>query len=458
MILMKPFEFLLKNPLVSSLNRTIDVPDNLGPITTYDASAEAAPEMAGLSEKSVQEIWDRVQDLYRTGITPGLVFTLRRRGHLIINRAIGYSHGKGPHNAAATPKVLMTPETPICQFSASKAVTAMLLHLLVERGEVHLLDPVCHYLPEFAAHGKEKTTVYHIISHHGGIPLPPPDADPQLLYDLNGFIRTMCKAKPAAQGGRQMAYHAITGGAILAGIIERVTGMDLRDFLRDSIQKPLAMKFFNYGVKDEDIPKVARNYSTGFPLVFPISKIAERALSAPWDEVVRVSNTTPFLKAVIPAGNLVATSDDMCRFFQLLLNGGELDGLRIFNPLTIQRATMESDSMKFDGTMVIPMRYSAGLMLGASPAGLWGPFSQNAYGHIGFINIMCWADPDREIAVSLQTTGKCLVGGHLIALARLLAAISYNCRSEETDEQSPDAYQSLLLPIKKFLGNSLMSW
>jgi hypothetical protein len=80
----------------------------------------------------------------------------------------------------------------------------------------------------------------------------------------------------------------------------------------------------------------------------------------------------------IPAGNLYATADEMCQFFELMLREGELNGVRIFQPLTIRRAIMESDSMKFDTTMMVPMRYSAGMMLGASPIGMYGPYTSRA--------------------------------------------------------------------------------
>lgn len=153
---------------------------------------------------------------------------------------------------------------------------------------------------------------------------------------------------------------------------------------------------------EEDIKKVAVNYDTGLPLVFPLSTIAKRALSASWGDVVRISNEPRFMEVIIPAANIVATADEMSQFFQMMLNGGELNGKRIFEPATIQRAVAPADKMWFDGTMVVPMRYSAGMMLGASPLGLWGPFSEAAYGHVGFINIFCWADRSHDMPGSCR--------------------------------------------------------
>ena len=161
------------------------------------------------------------------------------------------------------------------------------------------------------------------------------------------------------------------------------------------------------------------------------------------------------MRAIIPSANLVATADEMSQFFQLLLNGGTLNGIRIFDPVTVQHAVSESRKMWFDGTMIIPMRYSAGLMLGADPVGLWGPYSGSAFGHVGFINIFCWADPKREIAVSLQTTGKSLIGPHLWPLAKLLAAIGRHC-SMNFGDKNQDPTFSYAWPIQKILRRVLL--
>ncbi|MGM0452994.1 MAG: serine hydrolase domain-containing protein [Thermodesulfobacteriota bacterium] len=440
----------LINHLKTRLCKTIRVPEDLLPVTTFEPAEEAAPQDADMTPEAVDAIWRGVEELYRTGIYPGITFCLRRQGQVVLNRGIGHSYGNGPGDDPAVAKLLMTPDTPVCQYSASKAITAMLIHLLAERGEIRLSDPVARYLPGFGRHGKQDTTIYHIISHQGGIPTPPPDVDPEILFDHDEFIKMLCDLAPKSGiRGPKMAYHAITGGAVLGEVVRRVTGQSIREFLHENIQKPLGFRYFNYGVPEADIAKVATNYETGPPLVFPISTIARRALSVSWGDVVRVSNDPRFMRAIIPAANLVATADEMSQFFQLLLNGGTLNGVRIFDPETVQRAVAASRGMWFDGTMIVPMRYSAGLMLGADPVGLWGPYSGSAFGHVGFINIFCWADPEREIAVSLQTTGKSLIGPHLWPLARLLTTIALRCKMPMGDfpHQAPFSHAGRLQKI-----------
>jgi len=82
--------------------------------------------------------------------------------------------------------------------------------------------------------------------------------------------------------------------------------------------------------------------------------------------------------------------------------------------------------MQIDRTMMIPMRFSAGFMLGADPVGMWGQHSSEAFGHVGLINKWCWADPARDISVSLINTGIPIVGHHLPALAGFVRQV---CRS-----------------------------
>ena len=446
--------------LVSKALRTVPVPKDLTPLITYDPSDEADPALAGMTRQDVDAIWDSVENLYRTGVYPGLSFCMRRQGQKVLNRAIGHSHGNGPPgNLTDGPddeKILMTPDTPVCQYSASKAITAMMMHLLAERGGVSLTDPVVNYIPEFAVFGKYKITIDHILSHHGGVPAPPSGTNPDILFDHDAFVKMICGIKPKSRDGGHMAYHAITGGTIMAEIIRRVTGKDIREMLADTVQKPLGFRYFNYGVPEKDIPKVAKNYDTGFPLVFPISAIAKRALSASWGEVVQISNEPRFMRAIIPAANLVATADEMSQFFQVLLDGGELNGKRIFKPETVSRAVAPVAKMWFDGTMVVPMRYSAGMMLGASPVGMWGPYTESAFGHVGFMNIFCWADPAREISVSLQTTGKTLLGPHLAAIVQFLFTVGRRCRMKNPEDDSSMSLKTFETLFHKMLRRMIL--
>ncbi len=76
--------------------------------------------------------------------------------------------------------------------------------------------------------------------------------------------------------------------------------------------------------------------------------------------------------------------------------------------------------------MLLPMRYSAGLMLGDDPFGIWGPMSKHAFGHLGLANKFCWADPAREISVAILNSGLAVIGPHIAPLVNLIRAIGNN--------------------------------
>ena len=114
------------NALVKPLFNTIDVVEGLASISTYDSPEEVDPESVGISKEGAAAIWSGIEDLYKTGLYPAITFCLRRRGGIVFKRAIGHARGNGPHDDPGTAKVLAKPDIPVCIFSASKAITAML--------------------------------------------------------------------------------------------------------------------------------------------------------------------------------------------------------------------------------------------------------------------------------------------------------------------------------------------
>ncbi len=406
----------------------VRVPRDLRPVTIIADDVENAAARAGLSAADTQAIESALKGLYRTGAYPGIAFTLRRHGELVFDRSIGHASGNGPADAAGVPKRLLTPETPICLFSASKAVTAVLVHKLAEDGGIRLDQRVSHYLPEFGQAGKQDTTISDVLAHRGGFPMmkiKAADKKVELMEDWDRVIQLICASPPTAS--RQQAYHAMTGGFILGEVIKRVTGTPITEYLDAQIRKPLKFKHFTYGIAKKNWPQVALNYEAGAPVRFPLSTVAERALFVPFPEVVRASNTDSFKQAVIPAGNIYATADELGRFFQMLLDGGVANGKRILKPETVARLRRPVGRIGIDRMLMIPLQYSEGMMLGARPAGLYGPNTPDAYGHLGFMNILGWADPSRHLSAALLTTGKAILGTHLVALGRLLAVINSRC-------------------------------
>ncbi len=412
------------NPL-SRIERNIDVPSDLASVTRI-GDDEVNPELLGLTFEDREAIWESAEALYKTGLYPAVTMSMRRHGEVVLNRSIGHQRGNGPGEVGES--VVATPDMPMCLFSASKAITAMLVHLLEEQGDLNVLNPVSFYIPEFGANGKKNITVQQILAHRAGIATFK-DIDPEVLFDYDEILKILYNAEPTTIHGRELAYHAITGGYVLGELIQRITGESIREFMRKHVQEPLGFKYFNYGTTDAQYPDIARNYVTGLPIVFPVKQFIKRVLGASFETAVELSNDPRFYQQVIPAGNIVATADECSRFFQCLLNGGELDGKRIFQPVTVERAIREVNKPELDRILMVPMRYSAGMMLGSSGWGMFGPATAHAYGHLGLTNNLCWADPQRATSVSILTSGNPLVGTHLPRLGMLLNTISKRCPS-----------------------------
>src|SRR5436305_8763087 len=126
----------------------------------------------------------------------------------------------------------MTPETPACIFSASKAITALVVHKLDDRGLLHIGDGGSEYVPEDAQKGKEGTTIAHVLAHRAGVASMPKEAlDLDRIGDREFLIRVISESKPSIRPGRVLAYHAVSGGFILGEIVHRITGRSIREVL-----------------------------------------------------------------------------------------------------------------------------------------------------------------------------------------------------------------------------------
>ncbi len=395
---------------------------------TSQSPLEVDPRDAGLSPRAVDEMWGSVVALYKTGLHPAIALCVRRGGLVVVDRAIGHLRGNSPTDPPDVVRVPIRYDSLFNLYSGSKAITAMLVHLLDERGQIHLDDAVAEYIPEFAQNGKEWVTIRHILTHRAGIPaVPGTKVTLDLVSDWDRMIDLICRTKPISVPGRRLSYHALTGGYVLAEVIRRVTGRDLRQFFHDEIRAPLGFKSFDYGVPRAQVDSVAENAFTGAPALPPYSWLIERSLGVDIHEAVRMSNAERFLTAVVPSGNIIGTAEEGSRFFELLLRGGTLDGKRVFDPRTVRRAVAEQSYLEIDSFLGVPIRYGMGFMLGGKRFSLYGGDSPRAFGHIGFTNVAAWADPDRDISVCLMTSGKPFITPGQVAWVKVARAIAREC-------------------------------
>lgn len=408
-----------------------DVSIGAGAPDSPSGEAECDPRLVGMSAGDVDAISEAMAALYRTRTQPAIALCIRRQGRVVFNRAIGHARGNGPDDKGTTALVPATPATPFCIFSASKALTAVVMHLLDAQDKLRLGDPVAEYIPEFAKHGKRWITLRHVLTHRAGIPALGQHSDPDLLTKPDEIVALLCDAKPTLPPGRRLAYHAVTGGFIMGEIVRRVTGQSIQEVLAKEITEPLGLNTLAYGIAPERIGEVAHNSFTGWPIPFPISSVIRRALGVPFERACEISNDPRFLTSIVPSGNVVATAADLAKVYDLLLHKGQLGDARVMGRRAVRRMRQESSYLEVDLTLGMPIRYGQGLMLGGRPFSIFGPDTPRAFGHYGFVNIAGWADPDRNTAIALLTSGKPIIAGHLIRFGKLLSTISKHCPKVE---------------------------
>ncbi|MCH9767102.1 MAG: lipase LipE [Actinomycetia bacterium] len=399
--------------VVSDERSRIQVPADLDEVTSVGRE-----DHSDIDPAAVERIWQAARHWYAAGFQPAIQLCLRRDGRVILDRAIGHGWGNGPadpRRAAdigaekiGAEKILVSTETPFCVYSAAKAITTTVAHMLVERGYFSLDDRVCDYLPGYTSHGKDRTTIRHVLTHSAGVPFatgPRPDLK---RMDDSDYVREMLgRMKPMHRPGLIHIYHGVTWGPLMREIISAATGRNIRDILDAEILAPLGFRWTNYGVAAQDVPLVAPSQVTGKPLPAPVAKAFKTALGGTMTQIIPYSNTRQFLTGVIPSSNTVSNANELSRFAEILCRGGELDGVRVMSRETLRTATAECRRLRPDiATGLSPTRWGTGYMLGSKRFGPFGRDCSAAFGHTGLTDIAMWADPTRGLSAAVVSSGK----------------------------------------------------
>ncbi len=387
---------------VSHTGRIV-VPADLDAVT--DVGAEDHSE---ISSAAVERIWQAARYWYQAGMHPAIQVCLRLNGKVVLNRAIGHARGNGPADPPDAERVRVATDTPFCVYSAAKAVTTTVVHMLAERGYFALDDRVCDYLPEYTSHGKDRTTIRHVLTHSAGVPFATgPRPSLKRMNDSEYTRRKLTELKPIHRPGRVHIYHGLTWGPLMREIVSAATGQNIRDILAAEILDPLGFRWTNYGVAKEDVSLVAPSHVTGKPLPAPIAAAFRTAVGGTMQQIIPFSNTPLFLTGVIPSSSTVSNADELSRFAEILRRGGELDGVRVMRTETLRAAVAPCRRLRPDvATGLAPMRWGTGYMLGSARFGPFGRDSPAAFGHTGLTNVAVWADPERELSVGVVSSGK----------------------------------------------------
>ena len=295
-------------------------------------------------------------------------------------------------------------ETQALGFSATKGLAAMVLHRLVDRGELTYDEPVASFWPEFAAAGKGRITVRELLSHRGGLSDVQAVADgPDDLLDHLRMEERLAAAAPQTSPG-QPAYHAFTFGWLAAGLARAITGKGMRELVRSELAEPLATPGLEIGgsagPRVDLVGSSLRIYTAlgavATPLLgwLPLTKAGFRALHAPGFERLCRGPDAPIWRTEMPAVNGALSADGLARLYVPLANRGiAADGTRFLSAETVEQLG-RVQTRDWDRVLGVRMRWRLGFHHGF---GL-GPPAPRALGHFGFGGGGGWGDPDTGLS------------------------------------------------------------
>jgi CubicO group peptidase (beta-lactamase class C family) len=382
---------------------------------------EIDPDEAGFSAERLARIDRHFQGYVDQRKLAGWHIAVSRRGRLV------HSSTSGHRDIAAD--LPFTDDTVVRMFSMTKPITSVAAMMLYEEGLIELKSPISKWLPEFAdtrvyRSGSflapvtdplgEPIRVWHLLTHTSGLTYGFHNTDvTDAMYRRAGFEwgtpkgadLAECCARWAAlplafQPGTEWNYGVSTD--VLGRLVEVVSGMALDEFFRTRIFEPLGMTGTDFHVHEESLDRFAtlyvRNPKTG------------EAVPAP-DALGRVADTPPTMLG--GGGGLVGTAHDYLRFAHMLLNRGELDGVRLLGTRTVDymtrnhlpgNADLESFGRPlFAETSFDGVGFGLGFSVVLDAAANKVLRSEGEYSWGGAASTIFWVDPREEIVALFLT-------------------------------------------------------
>lgn len=297
----------------------------------------------------------------------------------------------------------VTAETLFNAYSVTKAVSAVCVHILVDRGLIDYEDQVAKYWPEYGVHGKEKTTVRDVLTHRTGVPQMPEGITPDMLQDWDTIVSKIAALKPIEPPGQRALYQPLTHGWLIGELVQRADPgkRSFSIFVREEICEPLQAPDLWIGLPDEQAHRVAK-------MTCDIPEKAERPPLAKIcmpDELAlapRVFEQPQVRRAVIPAVGGIFTARSCARLWAMLAQGGILDGRRILSEALVKTFNIprkkEPDLVMYG--RVLPLSI-AGFWLGMEEGSTAAARDERTICHPGAGNSIGWADPETRLAVAI---------------------------------------------------------
>jgi CubicO group peptidase (beta-lactamase class C family) len=338
------------------------------------ATADLA--QSGFRVEQIQRLVALIEAHVAAGRYPGCQIALARNGRLVLDRAFGDACTE-PERKRATSDTLWL------LYSNTKVVTATALWVLAEHGAIGFGDRIADHVPEFARNGKRDITVQQLITHQGGFPNA---AVPEAAWANHAALReAVCNFTLEWTPGSRVSYHPAAAHWTAAVLIEAVTGKDFRDVIRESVIEPLGLGSEIFvGLPDKEMARAADMHEPLPPGGDGITPLA-------------ANNSAAWRRAGVPGGGGYGTARGMAALYQMMLNGGELNGVRLLSPRTLAYAIRNHTGERIDEYMGMPMHRGLGPHLRGTTdniRGLGAFAAPRVFGHGGVGSSYCWADPD----------------------------------------------------------------
>jgi len=300
-------------------------------------------------------------------------------------------------------------DTIVNLYSVGKAVTAVCALRLVESGALDLDSPVSRYWPEFAQAGKKHLPVRYLLTHQAGLPAVFRELPNGAVLQWEVMTEALATQEPWWKPGEGHGYHVNTYGFLIGEVVRRVTGKSLGTYLRDEIAGPAGIDFFiGFGpeldARCADVtpalpgPDAERRRvpEGNLATLTGLSRMRAGAYRNPPNLSGQgVINTREWRAAEVPSTNGHGNARAIARLYSALATDGELDGVRILSPATLEMAIAEQ-VYEEDLVLQRPTRFGLGFQLAMRERPL-GP-NPRSFGHFGAGGSLGFADPDAQVA------------------------------------------------------------
>jgi CubicO group peptidase (beta-lactamase class C family) len=254
-----------------------------------------------------------------------------------------------------------TEHTIVNVWSTTKTITNLAALMLVDRGQLDVYAPVAKYWPEFGENGKEHIEVRHLMSHTSGVSGWEAPFVVEDMYDWDSATSRLAGQAPWWEPGSASGYHANNQGHLIGEVVRRITGKHLKRFVAEEIAGPLAADF-QIGAVEADWDRIAPVIPPP-PLPFDLEAMDPnspvfKTFTGPVADAGK-ANTPGWRQADMGALNGHANARSVARIMKAISIGGEVDGIRLLSPDTIELIFNEQ-SHNIDLVLGVPLRFGIG--------------------------------------------------------------------------------------------------